>query len=168
MTAGARLAAVALGSNLGDRAGLIGRAVERLETLGCVRAVSQLYETPPWGPPQPAYLNAVALLETVLDGPTLMASLLDAERALGRVRGERWGPRTIDLDLICLGSEQAHAAGLTLPHPEAHRRAFVLVPLAELAPSLELPGHGSVDALLSALPPDEVASVRPFTGGGRG
>jgi len=158
----ARLAAIALGSNLGDRAGLINEAARRLTLLGRLQALSRLYETPPWGPPQPAYLNAVALLETSLDGPALMDALLEAERALGRVRGERWGPRTIDLDLICLGSEQCDSPGLTLPHPEAHRRAFVLVPLAEVAPELTLPGHGVVSALLRALPADEVAAVKPF------
>jgi 2-amino-4-hydroxy-6-hydroxymethyldihydropteridine diphosphokinase len=143
------LAYVGLGSNLGDREGAIRRAA------GLIRArrLSNLFETEPWGvTDQPLFLNAVAELETDEGPHELLDRLLAVERELGRVRdGTRWGPRTIDLDLLVYGSETLDEPRLTLPHPRMHERLFVLEPLAELAPDLALPGRGTVRELVSEL-----------------
>src|SRR5262249_25598544 len=117
------------------------------------RRLSPIYETEPWGViEQPDFLNAVAELETDVGARPLLDRLLEVERELGRVRdGERWGPRTIDLDLLLYGSVTSDTAGLTLPHPRLHERPFVLGPLAEPAPDLVVPGRGAVADLLSKL-----------------
>ena len=143
------LAYIGLGSNLGDREETIRRAVE---LLGAAR-VSTLLETEPWGyADQPRFLNAVAELETDEPPRALLARLLEIERELGRTReGPRYGPRTIDLDLLLYGDDRLDEPGLGLPHPRLHERAFVLEPLAELAPELVVPGFGPVKALLSRL-----------------
>jgi 2-amino-4-hydroxy-6-hydroxymethyldihydropteridine diphosphokinase len=139
---------VGLGANLGDREGTIREAVRR---LGPAR-ISTLRETDPVGVvDQPRFLNGVAELETELRPRALLDRLLEIERELGRVRGERWGPRTIDLDLLLYGAERLREPGLTVPHPHLHERRFVLEPLAELDPSLEIPGHGPIRALLASL-----------------
>ena len=140
---------VALGANLGDREASIRRAAE---LIGAQR-LSTIIETPPWGvTDQPDFLNAVAELETDLGPRPLLERLLEVERELGRVRGgRRWGPRTIDLDLLVLGDETSDTPALQLPHPRLHERPFVLVPLAELAPGLVIPGRGPVADLLSKL-----------------
>jgi 2-amino-4-hydroxy-6-hydroxymethyldihydropteridine diphosphokinase len=140
---------VGVGANLGDREATIKRA---LELLGPVR-VSGLIETEPWGyADQPRFLNAVAELETDEGPRALLGRLLEIERGLGRRReGPRYGPRTIDLDLLLYGDEQLDEPGLVVPHPRLHERAFVLGPLVELAPDLVVPGRGSVKALLSRL-----------------
>lgn len=153
-----RTAHIALGANLGDRAGAIDAALRALDALPgvCVAARSTLHETPalvaPGAPPQPAYLNAAALLETTLPPRALLAALLEVERSLGRVRteGARWEARTIDLDLLLYGSDMIDEPGLTLPHPRMHERRFVLAPLAEIAPDAVHPALGlSIAALLS-------------------
>ncbi len=159
-----QLAAVALGSNLGDRAGTLRTAIAELGKLGRLVRASQLYETPPLGPPQPPYLNAAALVETTLEAEDFLAQLHRIEAAHGRVRRERWGPRHLDLDLIALGPLQRHDEAPLLPHPEAHRRAFVLVPLAEIAPDLILPGLGTIASLMAALPTAAVETVKPLAG----
>jgi 2-amino-4-hydroxy-6-hydroxymethyldihydropteridine diphosphokinase len=101
---------------------------------------------------QPPFLNAVAELETRLGACELLGRLLEVERRLGRVRGaQRWGPRTIDLDLLLYGCETIDEPGLIVPHPRLHERRFVLVPLLELAPDLTVPGRGRVSALLAEL-----------------
>jgi 2-amino-4-hydroxy-6-hydroxymethyldihydropteridine diphosphokinase len=145
---------VGLGGNLGDTRAILGQALLRLGRLPRTRllARSRFYRTPPWGlREQPPFLNAAAELETALTPHELLDALLDIERAAGRVRdGERWGPRTLDLDLLHMQGVSLHDARLTLPHPRIGERAFVLLPLAELAPGLELPGQGRVDALLAA------------------
>jgi 2-amino-4-hydroxy-6-hydroxymethyldihydropteridine diphosphokinase len=143
------LAYIGLGSNLGDREETIRRAVE---LLGAAR-VSTLIETEPWGyADQPRFLNAVAELETDEPPRALLARLLEIELELGRTReGPRYGPRTIDLDLLLYGDDRLDEPGLGLPHPRLHERAFVLEPLAELAPELVVPGFGPVKALLSRL-----------------
>ena len=112
-----------------------------------------LRETEPWGyADQPRFLNAVAELETDEPPRALLARLLEIERELGRTReGPRYGPRTIDLDLLLYGDDRLDEPGLGLPHPRLHERAFVLEPLAELAPELVVPGFGPVKALLSRL-----------------
>jgi 2-amino-4-hydroxy-6-hydroxymethyldihydropteridine diphosphokinase len=143
------LAYVGLGANLGDREGSIRRAAELLGA----RRLSTIIETPPWGiTDQPDFLNAVAEVETDLGPRPLLDRLLEVERELGRVRdGKRWGPRTIDLDLLVYGGETSDVPALQLPHPRLHERLFVLVPLAELAPELVVPGRGRVANLLTKL-----------------
>jgi 2-amino-4-hydroxy-6-hydroxymethyldihydropteridine diphosphokinase len=143
------IAYVGLGANLGDRKATILRAAE---LLGADR-VSTLIETEPWGyADQPRFVNAVAELETDEPPRALLERLLEIERELGRRReGPRYGPRTIDLDLLLYGDEQLEEPGLVVPHPRLRERAFVLEPLAELAPELVVPGLGSVKALLSRL-----------------
>jgi 2-amino-4-hydroxy-6-hydroxymethyldihydropteridine diphosphokinase len=144
-----RRAYVGLGANLGDREAAIRRAAE---LIGALR-LSSIRETEPWGViDQPRFLNAVAETETELPPRALLTRLLEVERQLGRVRGEeRWGPRTIDLDLLLYGSQAIAEAGLTVPHPHLHERLFVLEPLAELAPDLVVPGRGDVASLLARL-----------------
>ena len=125
-----------LGSNLGDREGNIRSALARLAAQPGIRVdkVSSLYETEPVGfADQPDFLNAVALLSTALSPRELLAVCLGIERELGRKRGKRWGPRTIDIDLILYNDVVLVTAELTLPHPRFHERCFVLVPLAEIA-----------------------------------
>lgn len=145
---------VALGANLGDREGTIRRALDLLGSRPGVDvvAVSTLRETEPWGPvPQPRYVNGVAALDTTLGPRPLLEALLDVEQRLGRVRGERWGPRTIDLDLLLHGDAELDEPGLELPHPRLHERVFVLEPLAELDPALVVPGRGRVSEILARL-----------------
>jgi len=143
------VAYVGLGSNLGDREDLIARAAE---AIGAQR-VSSVIETEPWGVhDQPPFLNAVAEVETPLDARAFLDELLAVERRLGRERdGTRWGPRTIDLDLLLFGDDRIDEPGLVVPHPYLHERRFVLGPLAELAPGLDVPGRGPVSALLAGL-----------------
>jgi 2-amino-4-hydroxy-6-hydroxymethyldihydropteridine diphosphokinase len=159
-----RTAVIAIGSNLDDREELIQGALKGLEGLGRVVAISSLYETEPLGPAQPDYLNAVALVETLLEPAAILARLLDIETSLGRVRDVRWGPRRIDLDLVAVDELIVEEPGLRLPHPEAHRRAFVLMPLAEVAPGFVLPGHGKTRDLLEALPATARDGVRRLGG----
>lgn len=144
-----------LGANLGDRAATLTRALELLgERPGIeVVAVSAFRETDPVGYlEQPRFLNAAAEIDTSLRPEALLAALLDVERELGRVReGPRFGPRTVDLDLLLFEGVTRDEPGLTLPHPRLHERAFALVPLAELDPSLVVPGHGPVQELLDRL-----------------
>ena len=146
---------VALGSNLGDSRRYLGEAIEAMARLPSTRvtARSRLYRTPPWGMlEQPPFLNAAVRLDTGLAAGELLDALLAIERAAGRTReGERWGPRTLDLDLLHMEGVRMADARLTLPHPRMGERAFVLLPLADLAPELELPGQGKVAELLAAL-----------------
>jgi 2-amino-4-hydroxy-6-hydroxymethyldihydropteridine diphosphokinase len=146
---------VGLGSNLGDREGFLRRAVELLrgEPEIEVVAVSTLLETEPVDfVDQPRFLNAAAAVETALPPRTLLERLLGVEQALGRRRdGPRFGPRTIDLDLLLYGGEVVDEPGLTIPHPRLAERRFALEPLHELDPNLVIPGRGPVSDLLSAL-----------------
>jgi len=143
------VAYVGLGSNLGDRESAIRRAAE---LIGAQR-LSSVRETEPWGyVDQPMFLNAVAEVDTALDPRGLFDQLLDVERQLGRERvGPRWGPRTIDLDLLVYGDRTLDLPGLTVPHPRLRERLFVLEPLAELSPDLKIPGNGTVSELLAGL-----------------
>jgi 2-amino-4-hydroxy-6-hydroxymethyldihydropteridine diphosphokinase len=143
------VAYVGLGSNLGDREATIRRAADQ---LGALR-LSSIRETEPWGyAEQPPFLNAVAELDTDLPPRGLLESLLEVERELGRTRdGPRYGPRTIDLDLLLYGDEVLDEPGLTVPHPRLHERAFVLEPLFELDPGLFVPGKGSLAAVIAGL-----------------
>jgi 2-amino-4-hydroxy-6-hydroxymethyldihydropteridine diphosphokinase len=140
---------VGLGANLGDREATIRAAVAALPG---VRALSSLRETEPVGlTDQPRFLNGVAALETELSARDLLDTLLAVERRLGRERRERWGPRTIDLDLLLFGEEAIDEPGLTVPHPRLHERRFALEPLAEIAPDALIPGRGRVANLLAEL-----------------
>ena len=153
---------VGLGSNLGDRAAylLLGlSALSRLPETRLLR-LSPVYETDPVGPPQPPYLNMVAELETELSPKGLLAEMLRVEKALGRERRERWGPRTLDLDLLLYGDLVLEEEGLSVPHPRLHERAFVLVPLLDLLPEGRHPLLGqSFAELLASL---DASSVRPL------
>lgn len=138
------IAFVALGSNLGDRHAHLAAALAALAVLPGSRllATSATYETAPLGPPgQQDYLNAVAQLATELCPLTVLDSLLAIERSRGRIRSERWGSRTLDLDLLLHGDTTVHDSRLTLPHPAMLARAFVLTPLHDLAPALVLAGR---------------------------
>ena len=129
-------AAIALGSNLGDSAALLTEALERIEAIAHTHVLtrSPVYRTAPVGPPQPDFLNCCALLSTSLLPVQLLTRLLGVEAAMGRVRQTRWGPRHIDIDLLFYGQQVLETETLTLPHPRMHERAFVLVPLADIAP----------------------------------
>jgi 2-amino-4-hydroxy-6-hydroxymethyldihydropteridine diphosphokinase len=140
---------VGLGSNLGDREGTILAAAERLGP----HRLSRIRETEPWGyPDQPWFLNAAAELETELAPRELLERLLEIERGLGRTRnGPRYGPRTVDLDLLLYGDLVVAEPGLTVPHPRLAERLFVLEPLFDLNAGLFIPGHGPVGALIRGL-----------------
>ena len=140
---------VGLGANLGDREAAI---LEAADHLGAAR-LSTIRETEPWGyADQPPFLNAVAEVDTDLSPRALLDRLLEIERSLGRLRlGPRWGPRTIDLDLLLYGDEVVEEPGLVVPHPRLHERLFVLEPLNELDPALKIPGKGAVSTLLAAI-----------------
>lgn len=147
---------VGLGANLEDPRAQIDRALELLAEEDGVEvvAVSTLRETDPVGyDDQPRFLNGAAELRTTLGARELLERLLEIERRMGRVRGEgpRFGPRTIDLDLLLYGDEVIDEPGLEIPHPRLHERAFALEPLAELDPALEIPGRGPVQTLLAGL-----------------
>jgi len=146
---------VGLGANLGDRAATLRRAIELLAERPeiTVVVVSSFRETDPVGfLAQPRFLNAAVALDTSLTPAALLATLLEVEQELGRVRtGQRYGPRTVDLDLLLLDDLTVAEPGLELPHPRLHERAFALEPLAELDPSLVVPGHGTVQQLLLQL-----------------
>jgi len=142
-----------LGGNIGDPAAAMGAALRAVDAdpSGSVVSVSSLYRTPPWGKTdQPAFLNAVARIETTLSPQDLLSLCLTEERLLKRVRRERWGPRTIDIDILLYGDRTIDEDGLTVPHPRLAERAFVLVPLAEIAPTMEIGGR-KIDALLREL-----------------
>ena len=148
------LAYVALGSNLGDSRRQLLDAMSALDALPDTRMLqrSPLYLTPPWGVlEQPPFINAVVALDTALSPDELLDALLEIEIAAGRVRAERNGPRTLDLDVLYMDGVSRNDESLTLPHPRMAERAFVLLPLSAIAPTLEIPGHGLVCELLTKL-----------------
>lgn len=153
---------LALGSNLGNRLGHLRAAVRLLEETDRIDVVrsSRIYETDPVGPPQPAYLNAVIEVETSRSPRELLEACRDVEDALGRVRTERWGPRTIDVDVLTFDEQTVDEPDLQVPHPRMHERGFVLVPLGELDDDPMLPGGRTLSSL--RIPPDAVLGVRPF------
>lgn len=147
---------VGIGSNLDDPAAHVTQAITELAEIPNTEriAYSSLYASPPMGPPdQPGYINAVALLHTRLEPLGLLDELLAIEQSHGRIRtGERWGPRTLDLDILIYGDRYIDNARLTIPHPGIHERAFVLYPLQEIAPDTEIPGRGSLRCLIASCP----------------
>jgi len=144
---------VALGSNLGDPVGTLKDAIENLAALrgSLLKAISSLYRTAPVGlRHQPDFINAVVALDTRLAPMELLEELFAVEAAFGRQRGIKNAPRTLDLDLLLYGDQVQDDPQLTIPHPRMHERAFVLVPLAEIAPDTFIPGRGRVADLLAA------------------
>lgn len=159
-------AAVGLGSNLGNRRATLDAAIEALALLGDVVAVSSLYETAPvGGPKQGDYLNAVVVLDTDLEPAELLEALLAIEADQGRVRTARFGPRTLDLDLLLYGDAVVDEPGLTVPHPRMTERRFVLEPLLEVWPDATFPDGTEIATLLPAVAAQEV--IRESSPGGR-
>ena len=155
---GAAFAFLGLGSNLGDRLETLQRAVDLLDDDARTRveAVSSVYETDPvGGPEQGAYLNVALRVATRRSPRGLLRLCNEVEARLGRVRDVRWGPRTIDVDVLLYGERVVRSRRLAVPHPRMRERAFVLVPLMEVAPGLELPGGGTAAAALARLAPVE-------------
>jgi len=153
---------VALGANLGDPASTLRAAFGALANLPDSRIVrsSSLYRTAPLGlTEQPDFINAVAALETLLAPEAMLDALLDLESRFGRLRGEKNGPRSLDLDLLLYNDQLVDLPRLTLPHPRLHLRAFVLYPLAEIAPDLRLPGRGHITAWLPAVANQGIARL---------
>jgi 2-amino-4-hydroxy-6-hydroxymethyldihydropteridine diphosphokinase len=146
---------IGLGSNLGNGPEQIRLALDHLRSQPGIRVVrhSSLYRSPPWGvADQPDFTNAVAQLTTALEPLDLLQVLLDSESHLGRTRnGRRWGPRRIDLDLLCYHQQVLQSPRLQLPHPRMSERAFVLIPLLELEPEFEIPGAGPAKSWLTRL-----------------
>ena len=153
---------LALGSNLGERLENLRRAAGLLGAHDRLRLVrsSRVYETDPVGPPQPDYLNVVVEAETTMPPRGLLEACLGVEDEMGRVHGERWGPRVIDIDVLTYDGEEVDEPGLVVPHPRMHERAFVLAPLLELDADPPLPGGRRVATL--RLGTAVLAGVRPF------
>ncbi|WP_330459088.1 2-amino-4-hydroxy-6-hydroxymethyldihydropteridine diphosphokinase [Streptomyces sp. NBC_00820] len=156
-------AVLSLGSNLGNRLETLQGAVDAFEDTPGVRvkAVSPVYETEPWGVDpgsQPSYFNAVVLLKTTLPPSSLLERAHAVEEAFHRVRDERWGPRTLDVDIVAYAGVTSDDPQLTLPHPRAHERAFVLAPWYDVDPEAQLPGRGAVADLLAAVTRDGVTA----------
>ncbi|MEU3508059.1 2-amino-4-hydroxy-6-hydroxymethyldihydropteridine diphosphokinase [Streptomyces longwoodensis] len=155
-------AVISLGSNLGNRLETLQGAIDALEDTPGVRvkAVSPVYETEPWGVEpgsQPSYFNAVVLLKTTLPPSSLLERAHAVEEAFHRVREERWGARTLDVDIVAYAEVVSDDPHLTLPHPRAHERAFVLAPWHDVEPAARLPGRGPVADLLGGVTRDGVA-----------
>lgn len=155
------LAAVGIGANLGDAERTVRDAIDALARMADTRLVraSRLYRTPAWGvTAQPDFINAVAVLDTGSSPRDLLESLLEIERACGRVRieGERWGPRTLDLDLLLHGDAIIDEPGLRVPHPHLHERAFALLPLLDAWPDAVIPGIGPARGCAAAMAVDGI------------
>lgn len=154
--------AIALGSNIGDRLGTMRQAVMLLEERSLrISASSDVFETPPWGMEnQPRFLNACVLAETDILPRALLELLLNIESDLGRIRRYKWGPREIDLDLLFYDDQVFNESGLVLPHPQMHRRAFVLVPLVQIAPDWRHPVLGkSIRELAGSLDASSIIRI---------
>lgn len=146
-------AVISLGANIGNPREQVELAIALLAGSLDVSAVSSLYETKPVGKlDQPNFINAIVIAESQLPALEVLHILQGIEKALGRERKEKWGPRLIDLDLIQYGGEKIASAELTLPHPHAHERAFVLKPWSDLEPDAVLDGYGPIAQLLEQLP----------------
>ncbi len=148
-----RRAVLSLGANLGDRLATIDAAVRAIDAIDGIRVLerSSAWESPSWHPDgeglTPDYVNVVAIVATTMEPLDLLDALHAVEAALGRVREERWGPRTIDIDIVAMGRIARAEDRLVLPHPRAHERQFVLQPWLELEPDAELPGYGPIAEL---------------------
>jgi 2-amino-4-hydroxy-6-hydroxymethyldihydropteridine diphosphokinase len=156
---------VGVGSNLGDRWAHLVQAARGLRASSRVAVLrgSTVWETAPVGPPQPAYLNAVLEVESRLPAGRLHQLMRLVEDGAGRDRSERWGARTLDLDLLLFGNRRIDTPGLQVPHPALGQRRFVLAPLAELCPACEVPGAGATVAeLLAACPPHDMRPAGPY------
>ncbi|MFE7650950.1 2-amino-4-hydroxy-6-hydroxymethyldihydropteridine diphosphokinase [Streptomyces phaeoluteigriseus] len=156
-------AVISLGSNLGNRLETLQGAIDALEDTPGVRvkAVSPVYETEPWGVEpgsQPSYFNAVVVLKTTLPPSSLLERAHAVEEAFHRVRDERWGARTLDVDIVAYADVVSEDPSLTLPHPRAHERAFVLAPWHDVEPGAQVPGRGPVAELLQVVSRDGVAA----------
>ena len=158
---------ISLGSNLGDRLQYIQRAVEAIQKVASmsIRAVSSVYETEPVGKKnQPEFLNAAAELDTTIDARQLFRALKSIEQSLGRKNTERWGPREIDLDLLYYDAEVLADVELTVPHPEIHKRRFVLVPLVEIAGEFTDPAaNKSITQILDRCTDTSIVKKTSFT-----
>lgn len=146
-------AVLGLGGNIGDPRSRMAAAIGRLADNPAIRveAVSALYKTPPWGKTdQPAFLNAAIRIETGLTPRALLETILDVERRLGRDRGERWGPRTVDIDILLYGAQAIDEPGLHVPHPRLHERAFALAPLADVMAEASFGGLSAAEWLARA------------------
>ena len=157
-------ACIGLGANLGDAADTLRRAFDALAACDGIEVLrtSRLYRTPAWGrEDQPDFINAVALVDTTLAPRALLERLLAVESAFGRQRadGERWGPRTLDLDLLLYGDAVVDEPGLHVPHPHLHERAFALVPLLDVLPEARIPGYGDARDAVSGL---EMSNIHPL------
>ncbi|GGA72329.1 2-amino-4-hydroxy-6-hydroxymethyldihydropteridine diphosphokinase [Arenimonas soli] len=156
---------IAIGGNQGEVRATLEAAIEAVDALPGTRVLqrSTLYRTPAWGrTDQPDFINGVIAVETGLAAPDLLGNLLGIERRFGRLRDEdagRWGPRTLDLDLLLYDDQVLELPGLSLPHPRLHERAFVLVPLAEISPGLVVPGRGRVDGLLAKVDASGIEAI---------
>jgi len=158
------IALVGLGGNLGDAAATLRQAFQELDALPSTRLLraSRLYRSRAWGrTDQPDFINAVAMLETTLGARELLDAMLGIEHGAGRERhpDERWGPRTLDLDLLLYGDAVMDEPGLHVPHPHLHERAFALVPLVEIAPDAMIPGIGAARAALAAMEPSGIEAL---------
>jgi 2-amino-4-hydroxy-6-hydroxymethyldihydropteridine diphosphokinase len=153
---------VGLGANLGERAGALERAIDRLRLLPRTRllARSRLWSSPPHQADGPDYLNAVVRLDTRLDPAELLSALQTIEQRAGRERPYPGAPRTLDLDLLLYGDRTIGSAQLTVPHPRLHRRAFVLRPMADIDPDRPVPGHGTVRQCLAGVAGQRCSPLR--------
>lgn len=160
------MACIGLGGNVGDAVGTVAAALRMLDALPGLRVVraSRLYRTPAWGlREQPAFVNAVALVETSLSPRQLLDALLRVELDFGRTRApdgsDRWGPRILDLDVLLYGAREVDEPGLRIPHPRLHERAFALVPLVEAAPDAIIPGAGAARDVLASLETEGIEAL---------
>lgn len=163
MAAAPHQACIALGANIGDPLRQVEAGFAALAALPATRLIarSSLYRSAPVGyADQPDFVNAVALIETALDPHALLAALLATERVHGRVREFANAPRTLDLDIVLYADRVVHEPGLTIPHARMLERAFVMVPLAEIAPAMVVPGHGRVRELVLQLDPGSIAQLQ--------
>lgn len=157
---------IALGANIGQPLAQLDAAVAALDSHDgiCCLAMSKVYQSPPHGPQdQPDFTNAALAVHTTLTPLDLLSVMQRIETDLGRVRQRHWGERSIDLDLILYGDTQMHTPRLTIPHPLAHAREFVVKPLHDLDEQLHIPGHGSVADLLTDLPTQHLREIRDVT-----